>query len=218
MLVGRLNLLTSLQIVPPADDHEEHQCSNVVLGGEYQWYQAQLCLALEWVACIVIAEELCYLQGSDTQALIVVFLLHISQTKLNECTWPFTRSLFSLALLHSSSSTLFSSSACGLTLTTCRHYCWIALYLDYNWMKFHILETIQLCFSPICQNKSWYYLGQWVGYPSLLDTPYLSTNMAPSHHHPVWAFTLLYCFTMLILINIWLRGIKNKSQIRQGLV
>lgn len=86
--------------------------------------------------------------------------LHISQTKLTECTWPFTHSLFSLALLHSSSSPLLSSSACGLSLTTCLHYCWIVPYIDiqlnvvsHTWTNSSVFlpktELILLLFRPM---------------------------------------------------------------------
>lgn len=131
-------------------NHEEHQW-NVVLGENGMMLVSELQLGPAWPwsgkQAIVRAEELCCLQGPDTQALIVVFPLHISQTKLTECTWPFTHSLFSLALLHSSSSLLHCVWSLFNHLSPLLLDCPVSR-LTYNWMWFHVLEETQECFSP----------------------------------------------------------------------
>ncbi len=125
------------------------------------------------------------LQGPDTQALIVVSPLHISQTKLTECTWPFTHSLFSPALLHSSSSLLLC------VWSRCNHLSLLLLDcpisgLAYNRMSFHTLEPTQVCFSP--KNPQWILL---------LFRPVFLT-LHPQLHHLVSALTPL-CWPRLLI-------------------
>ena len=153
-------------------------------------------------------------KAPDTQALIVVCPLHISQTKLTECTWPFTHSLFSLTLLHSSSYPLLSSSACGLALTTCLLYCRIVPYLDGHIIEsgFLYLNQFKCVSQPRIQNYSCYYLGLWDSYPGHLDTPHLHHEYNPLSPTPGVSLLLTQATTGLILLERRGRGAKNKSR------
>lgn len=170
-------------------NHEEHQW-NVALGETGVMLAAELRPGRGWPQSgkqtIVKAEELCCLQGPDTQALIVVSPLHISQTKLTQCTWPFTHSLFSLALLHSASSLPQPVWSRFNHLSVLLLDCPISRR-TYNWMWFQVLQPTQVCFSP----KT----------PELMLL--LSGPVFLRPRHLVWAFTLLHWPRLLILTEMW---------------